>query len=159
LSRLLSANVDCLLHRSTCSALIISQVDRVNAVNGTYMSEFLSYPMDLLILLGRTLTVTSLLSVTRETLFVATFYDSGGKVVDASSSCSDPTDIDVGKTPSFEIILVEAGRAQRVDSMHVDTPHSPNWGHIHAQPGDPSSSGEKCSENSFVGGAGSRFFP
>jgi hypothetical protein len=69
-----------------------------------------------LILLGRTLTVTSSLSVTRETLVVATFYDSGDKVVDASSSCSDPTDIIVGKTPSFEIILVEAGRTQRVDS-------------------------------------------
>jgi hypothetical protein len=37
--------------------------------------------------------------------------------------------------------------------------HSPNWGHIHTQPDDLSSSGEKCSENSFVSGAGSRFFP
>lgn len=48
-ARFFPTNVDRLLHRGTHCALVVSEVDRVDAVNGTCLSEFLSYPAELLL--------------------------------------------------------------------------------------------------------------
>ena len=48
-ARFFPTNVDRLLHRGTHCALIISEVNHVDAVNGTCLSKFLSYPTELLL--------------------------------------------------------------------------------------------------------------
>ena len=59
-------------------------------------------------------------SVAHEVKVAATFYDSGGKVVDAAVSYCDPTDINVAKKAAFEIIVTEKERVALVDSYALE---------------------------------------